>query len=69
MFTGCFGFSWLSELLTETVEEGRLCVDVEGSELQCEAQAVPLGRGKLVSCVEVGSGGCGASAPFWRGGG
>lgn len=43
VFTCSFGFSWLLLLFTETVEEGRLCADVKGLELQCEALAVLLG--------------------------
>lgn len=42
-FTGSSGLLWLPLLFTVTLEEARLCVDVEGLELQCEALAVLLG--------------------------
>lgn len=58
---------WLLPLLTVTVVEGRLCVEVEGLELQSEALAV-LPGGKLFLCVEVGCDGCSVDVRLLRGG-
>lgn len=51
----------------EAVEEGRLCVDVEGMALHCEEPAVLLGWVDLL-CLEVGSDGLFVDAPFRSGG-
>lgn len=58
---------WLLLLITVTVEEDGLCVDVEGLELQCEVLAALL-EGELLLCVEVGCDGCFMDAPLRHGG-
>lgn len=51
----------------EAMEEGRLCVDVEGMMLRCEEPAVLLGGAELW-CLGVRSDGFAVDAPFTRGG-